>query len=173
MKETILDSQKYIKKNNQNKEITELKNFIKEIKTKESIDFKILKTSISLFPKELGITIYQTIKGTEYYFEKPKKIIKTAEYQKLYERNKKLEEDSKYKDIMKKVIKPKIERKPYDTFKGQAATGMDLVVTVGTFFLLFYFASQYMFNFEQIPRILFGTFGAIVALILESFLSLA
>eukprot|EP01080_Neovahlkampfia_damariscottae_P000552 gene552-8064_t len=167
MKQVMKESLQYCKK--ETKEENDIINFTKEMETTEAVDFQILKKAISLFPKEKKITIYETIQGTEYYFEKPKPIVKSPEYLKKYERNKKIEEQQKYGQIMEKVTKPKIERKPYDTFKGQAATGLDLVVTVATFFLVFYFGSQYM-AYKQLPRILFGALGAVLALILESIL---
>jgi hypothetical protein len=133
----------------------------------EFVDFKILKEAISLLPTKT--TIHETIQGTEYYFPKVKKVV-NPEYQKIYEKNLKMEQDLKYSEMMKTVIKPKDDKKPFSSFKGQFGTGLDMVITMGTFFTVFYFASQYMFNFQTIPRILFGTFGAVLALIFESVL---
>lgn len=98
----------------------------------------------------------------------PKKVVPVnKEYEILLAKRKFEQEQREYKKMVSNVSKEQVDRTPFKSFRGQMATGLDLVVTMFTFFVLFYFITSYM---NESYRLVAGIFGATFGLIMETVL---
>lgn len=138
----------------------------KLLKSKENqyIDIPTLQILIKNCKKKMFL--HELLNGSNVII--PKKVVPVnKEYEKLLAKRRKEQEQREYKKMVSNVSKEPEERAPFKTFKGQMATGVDLVVTMFTFFVLFYFIT---YSMNESWRLVAGTVGATLGLFMETIL---
>jgi hypothetical protein len=134
---------------------------------KEYVDLSICKQVITLLKQRENIYLHELLQGSSIYTQK--KIVKpNVEFERLLAKRRAEDEERKYRLSVSNVSKPPAEKSPFKTFKGQFATGLDLIVTMFTFFCLFYYSTYNMVDDNW--RLIAGGFGATCGLLMETIL---
>ncbi|KAL9653675.1 hypothetical protein ABK040_009151 [Willaertia magna] len=152
----------------------QIEQFLKE----ESVTFEVLRKTIEYLNEQNKekerIFFHEVIKGSELKLEKPK--IKTTpkdpQWLKLTEKLKRKVEDDQYSQLVSNVtFKQRLEREkePLNTYKTQLSVGIDLILTMFTLFVAFYYGSQYLFTGENKTQyqLLMGLLGLILGLLID------
>lgn len=99
---------------------------------------------------------------------------KSPEYIALIKKLQKKYEDSLYAQMVSNVNigqRREAERDPFSTYKGQLGVGLDLIVTVFTFFVIFYFFASRIFDeSNKMFSLIGGLIGAVLGLFIDGLL---
>ena len=150
-----------------------LKVQIEQFDTEDYVTFEVLKRVVEyLNEKDNKTLLHELVKSTKMKLNKPTKPSskKDPEWLKLTASLRKQQADYEYSKLVSNVaLRPKEEREAVHSFKGQLSVGLDLIVTMFTLFVLFYYASQYMFTGENKKQyqMLMGLTGLILGMLID------
>ncbi|KAL0490905.1 2 TM domain-containing transmembrane protein [Acrasis kona] len=143
----------------------------------EGIPFDVVKRCIRIYNDNSEQKRYfqDVIKGSDVYFkpEAPKKKTAIAEAR-LAVLRKKLA-DLEYADSIKNLTvgaRGELNRDPFSSYKGQMGVGLDLIVTLFTFFVLFYWLASFTYpGVENTSfHLISGLLGLVLGLIIDAVL---